>query len=469
MEPLSFFIRNEGLRTNVTRTELSSSCLRWPKPAISACVQLSKRLSRDLQRPYISEVALTFGSHLLRAVTAHYSAKGVSTYVLFADIASAFYCTVTQLVADAGTADTASVLDRVTRTLHLSQEDRDRDALELHLNEPTALAQARADPWLEHATSRIATGNWFVLQGDSVPLATGRGSRPGSSCADVLFALLIPRILATRDRLRDSAICHSAAPVLPWDGAYNLEICADDAPSIRISDVIWADDIAVPRVCRQVGAVRSAVASETGCLADACGEFGLSLSFGEAKTACLASIVGSGSRAAKRYLYGQDGLQGVIHTLREGGKATPLSLVATYKHLGVYQAPLGRLGPEIRYRIGQARAAFHEARRKVYKNRAISIARKASILEATVVSKLVQGAGSWGRLSKADQHAFDATLWAFYRGLLCLPRQGDQTLSALACCAIVKLPTPDIVLRVLGMRPFLRDHWPSLHLRCSPH
>ena len=429
-------------RAILLMSSLAKACHQCLRPAIK---DIFNRTAAPLQIGGRPGCSVTFGSHLLRAVTAHYSAKGISTYVLFADIASAFYCTVTQLIADAGPDDTATVLDRVTRTLRLSREDR--EALERHLREPTALGLARGDPWLEHTTSRIATGNWFVLQGDSVPIATGRGSRPGSSCADVLLALLIPRILATRDGLRDSALCHSTAPEFPWDGAFTLEACASDSPNLSISDVIWADDIAVPRVCRHLSSMRPAVAVETGCLADACGEFGLSLSFGEAKTACLASVVGNGSRAAKRYLYGPDGLKGILHTMREGGTATPLSLVASYKHLGVYQAPLGKLGPEIRYRISQARAAFHEARRKVYKNRAISIARKASILEATVISKLVQGAGSWDKLSKADQHAFDATLWAFYRGLLCLPRSGEQTLTALACCAIVRLPTPATLLR----------------------
>ena len=427
-----------------------------------ACHQCLRPALRDVFTSHTSSLqmggrpgcSVTFGSHLLRAVTAHYSAKGVPTYILFADIASAFYCTVTQLVADADHDDPMQVLDRVTSTLNLSSDDR--AALAKHLGEPSTLAQAQADPWLEHTASRISSGNWFVLQGDTVPLATGRGSRPGSSCADVLFALLVPRILATRDRLRSSAISKSEPPALPWNGEISLDPCEAGTPSIPVSDVIWADDIAVPRVCQQAEDVRAAVAVDTGSLADACGEYGLSLSFGEVKTACLASIVGKGSRAEKRHLYGATGLKGVIHALREGGPPTPLSLVASYKHLGVYQAPAGRLGPEVKYRIGQARAAFHEARRKVFKNRSISVSRKAHILEATVVSKLVQGAGSWPRLAKVDQQAFDATLWSFYRALLCLPKQGDQALSGLACCALVGLPTPGVVLQRARMQ-YLRQ------------
>ena len=436
-------------RAILLMSSLAKACHQCLRPALR---DVFTRHTSSLQMGGRPGCSVTFGSHLLRAVTSYYSAQGVPTYILFADIASAFYCTVTQLVADSDHADPDQILDRVTRTLHLTSDDR--EALAKHL--PTTLSQAHVDPWIEHTASRISSGNWFVLQGDTVPLATGRGSRPGSSCADVLFALLVPRILATRDRLRSSSTSKSEPPVLPWNGEITLDPCEDGSPSISVSDVIWADDIAVPRVCQHAEDIRAAIAVDTGCLADSCGEYGLSLSFGEVKTACLASVVGNGSRAAKRHLYGPSGLKGVIHALREGGTATPLSLVASYKHLGVYQAPAGRLGPEVKYRIGQARAAFHEARRKVFKNRAISVSRKARILEATVVSKLVQGAGSWPMLAKADRHAFDAALWSFYRAMLCLPRQGDQALSGLACCALVGLPTPEVVLQRARMQ-YLRQ------------
>ncbi|CAE7307735.1 unnamed protein product [Symbiodinium necroappetens] len=381
-------------RAILLMSSLAKACHQCLRPALR---DVFTRHTSSLQMGGRPGCSVTFGSHLLRAVTAHYAARGTPIYTLFADIASAFYCTVTQLVADADHADPEQVLERVTSTLHLTSEDR--AALAQHLGEPTTLSQADADPWIEHMASRISSGNWFVLQGDTVPLATGRGSRPGSSCADVLFALLVPRILATRDRLRSSSVCKSEPPVLPWDGAFTLDSC---------------------------------------------------------ETACLASVVGNGSRAARRHLFGPTGLKGIIHTLREGGDPTPLSLVASYKHLGVYQAPAGRLGPEVKYRIGQARAAFHEARRKVFKNRAISVSRKARILEATVVSKLTQGAGSWPAISKADRQAFDATLWAFYRAMLCLPKLGDQTLSGLACCALVGLPTPGVVLQRARMQ-YLRQ------------
>ena len=152
-------------------------------------------------------------------LAAFYSRQGVSTYVLFADIASAFYCAITQLVAAGSDEDRGSLLDRLTRTLRLS--DDDRSLLEDHLNAPTTLARANADPWIESTASRISVGNWFVLQGDVVPISTFRGSRPGSSCADVVFALLVPRLLESRDMLRNGPnaprrrrLCHGTGNIL---------------------------------------------------------------------------------------------------------------------------------------------------------------------------------------------------------------------------------------------------------------
>ena len=115
------------------------------------------------------------------------------------------------------------------------------------------------------------------------------------------------------------------------------------------------------------------------------------------------------------------------------------------------QAPFGALGPELRYRTSQAMTAFHEARRRIYKNRDVPVAKKAILLEATVVSKLTLGAGSWPPLSKRDQKIFDATVWKLYRSVLCIPRTGNQSVTAFQCLACVGLPSPSTLLKRLRL------------------
>ena len=288
-----------------------------------------------------------------------------------------------------------------------------------------------------------------MMQNDTVPVNTARGTRPGSSFADLVFAILVPRVLHERDQLRDSTF--SSAPVLPWDGRHCLEGCGSGGDSITIREVVWADDLAVPQCCPNLPAMRSAIATETGALADSFTSHGMRLSFGPNKTAVIASVCGAGSRAARHALFGPTNAKGTVRALREGSVETLVPLVSSYKHLGAMQAPFGAMGQEIRYRAAQATAAFHEGRRQIYKNRSLPVARKAMLLEATVIAKLTLGAGSWPPLCKRDRAVFDTTLWRCYRAILCIPRTDDQAVTAHRCLAATGLPSPDTLLRRLRL------------------
>eukprot|EP00439_Symbiodinium_sp_Y106_P077866 s456_g16.t1 len=424
--------------------------------------QLFEHSAPPLQMGGKAGFSVTFGSHVLRSVTRLAAQQGKSSLVLYADIASAFYSAVTQLTAGGGEDLPASLVQRLVASLRLTPEDA--ASLRSRIYGPTAMAVAGAPAWLESLTDMISSNNWFVLRGDTIPIATARGSRPGSSFADLVFALLVPRILQDRNVRRSETLQRSQPHVFPWDGCVNLEPCASDAPPISIDDILWADDIAVPRLCASAHHVSSAVTEETSSLVDACSSHGLNLSFGPYKTAAVLTVTGNGSRAARRQLFGRHDRAGEISVLREHEPAAKLTLVAAYKHLGVYQTPFGRMRTELQYRISQARAAY-QARRKVYKNRAIRVARKSTLLESTVLSRLLQGAGSWPRLLTGEQRTFDAAIWSFYRGMLCIPRAALQNITALTCCALVNLPRPAILLRrarLLYLRQLIASGPPQL-------
>eukprot|EP00439_Symbiodinium_sp_Y106_P005448 s6944_g1.t1 len=87
-------------------------------------------------------------------------------------------------------------------------------------------------------------------------------------------------------------------------------------------------------------------------------------------------------------------------------------------------ATQGKLHAEIAYRSAQAQAAFNEARRKVFKSPGVPLVRKAFIFRASVLPKLLYGAGAWPPLNAREYR-----LWGFYRQLLCIPRGGDQRYS----------------------------------------
>ena len=164
----------------------------------------------------------------MRAIASLATAQGQTSFTLFADIASAFYSAITQFVAGPRPDSGSEALSRLTRPLKLS--DSERAALQEHLNLEPAMTVAGPHPWIQGTVARMSADNWFMLQHDDVPVATGRGTRPGSSFADLVFALLVPKVLRVRDRMRTEAGSLSQAPSFPWDGARNPLSLPDSRP-----------------------------------------------------------------------------------------------------------------------------------------------------------------------------------------------------------------------------------------------
>ena len=419
----------------------------WAK-ACHKCLRAPLKLHFEASAPALqlggkTGSTVVFGAHLVRTVVRHAVSRGTACYTIFADIASAFYSVVTSLVAGHRADMSDQEFQTLTRQLNLAPGEL--QALRDGLSEPAAMDTMGATPWLQSVTERMSANNWFLLKEDSIPAATQRGTRPGSSFADLVFAMLIPKILARRDSFRGNHH-HGVPPTFPWDGERTLEPC-DASEEIEVGDVIWADDLAVPRLCPSPRHIRAAVALDAGALTDACAEHGLTLAYGSHKTAALATVRGAGSRAVKRELYGRTCANGVVTTRREHAGEARLPLVCTYKHLGVQQSEGGALSDEVRYRIGQAKAAFHEARRKIFRNSNIGMKRKGHILSALVLSRLTQGAGSWPPLSRKDRQALETTLWQCYRSFLCLPRNGQHNVTAFAVYALTDLPPLTALLR----------------------
>ncbi|OLP82019.1 hypothetical protein AK812_SmicGene37367 [Symbiodinium microadriaticum] len=220
-----------------------------------------------------------------------------------------------------------------------------------------------------------------------------------------------------------------------------------EVPSpVALSQVVWADDLAVPRITETEHAAK-AIGVEAGVLTDAFKEFGFSLTFGPHKTAGLLTLRGAGSRKARQSVFGPRGLGGSVPVLLKFQNTVRLPLVNAYRHLGCQQAPAGSLKQEIQYRVSQARATFAEGRRKVYKNPKISVRRKGHILGSTVIPKLVYGAGAWGPLNSGETRTFSGALWSFYRPLLGIGRCDAQNWDASTCFALLGLPSPSTLLR----------------------
>ena len=159
---------------------------------------------------------IALGSHALRSLMRVCTQRGQKCLILFADISAAFYSALLQLIAQCPASSEAPNLDRALEGLALPSEAL--GVIRDHLAQHTALMQAGASTWLECLAAKVGHSNWFVLVNDDYPVSTARGTRPGSSWADVMFAILIPRILRRRDEILLQLGAQGEVPSFPWDG-----------------------------------------------------------------------------------------------------------------------------------------------------------------------------------------------------------------------------------------------------------
>eukprot|EP00439_Symbiodinium_sp_Y106_P049582 s913_g6.t1 len=237
--------------------------------------------------------SVVYGAHVVRSFLRWMRATHTTCFVLYTDISSAFYSVARQLVAkstEAADTDGGISLDGI------SLPAEDLALLRAHACDRSALHQAGATPWLEGLAARLTEGTWFLLQQDAVPVITTRGSRPGSSWADLLFAFVVSRVLAKRDELVRCSCPASDVPEVPWDNVLTLAPCDPSAGTLRVEDLVWADDLATLRVCPNISRLPAGIAADVGALSDAFSEHGFKLSVGPSKTAVMAQPSGSGSR-----------------------------------------------------------------------------------------------------------------------------------------------------------------------------
>ena len=120
----------------------------------------------------------------------------------------------------------------------------------------------------------LHTATWATIVGsDPAPVLTNRGTRPGSSWADVTFATILRRILKRRDEARSQ----DATPMIPWDGSQDIFHCGEPRTTVPVTDTIWADDLAACFAYPSAHRVEPGIVTESGLLADSFQGFGMTL------------------------------------------------------------------------------------------------------------------------------------------------------------------------------------------------
>ena len=331
---------------------------------------------------------VAFGAQTLRALTHVFSVRGMSSAILYVDLATAFHHLIRQLVTGIGApADWKVVLTKLqTAKTPLEASATGHQLIGI-------LDKLNIDPTLARLLRDIHESTWYSLTGREL-VHTFRGTRPGSPLADAVFHLLMTEVatelrgwLCQHPQLRDAFQRLGIDPVF----------------------IIWSDDFAIPVATDEAESLVALVVELTQQIHSLFAARGFTVNFDAGKTSAVLTFVGSGAPEMRRmHLLGDR--PGVDVDLANGTTAW-LHFTMKYKHLGSLFASSHSFEPELRQRIGVATATFQKVFRAVLGNRHFPLQLRIRFFQSLVCSKLFFGLGSWatptvqqmGRLRKAYQ------------------------------------------------------------------
>ena len=387
-------------------------------------------------------LSVLFGAQALRHAINDYKHRGVSLGVIFADVESAYYMAIRQYAAGALHKD--EDLARLVKAFNLDAETMHEINAVLHGD--SGLESLGASAYQMALIKETFQSTWITVTGNEV-INTTRGTRPGDNWADVVFGVILSKLL---DRLllrldHEGLLPHYNVPAIrsPFDAPLSdKRVCPFHST--------WADDLALLVPASKPDRLASNVATAFNALEAEMAAVALKLSLGEHKTAALLLPRGPGSVSVRRRLF--RGAKATLPILSEC-QTTHLPLIATYRHLGGLVAAKEGMCPELRARAARANAAFWKAAKRLYKSPEFPLATRMELHRATVLSIWFWGAGAWPFLSHKEYTIFETATWRFYSRLLLRPRgKADEHISHDDIQLALGISTPQTMLHETRLR-----------------
>ncbi|CAE7639799.1 BPM2 [Symbiodinium sp. CCMP2456] len=359
--------------------------------------------------------------------------RNLSAGILFCDLAAAYYAIVRETLTGID-ADSCSIAD-IAGSLGLTHADL--QALQYHSSCDPVLSDARCGELLSSLAKEFHTDSWFILQQDHRVVHTRRGTRPGSSWADVVFSLLFARVLARRGDFSEQGL----QPVIPWSGsrrpvAYDARR-AGQAISV-VQDVIYADDLATCLVAPSALSLSQAARHVAGVSVDTLLSHGLRPNIGPKKTSVLLAPRGPGARDARESVFAR--AKGRLPVLCENVGTIMLDVVPQYRHLGSVLTFNGSMIPEAKARVQHAKQLFKEGRATVFCTPHIALDKRVALFRSHVLSAMLSGCGAWPCLCRSSWKVLESCYFTMLRAMLRIPLAAAQNWTTERVLARVGLP-----------------------------
>ena len=274
-----------------------------------------------------------------------------------------------------------------------------------------------------------------------------------------MFAKLVHRITGSLEE--DGVHFHYAGCDEPHPFPWQLEV--QHEASYNMMGPVWADDLAIMIAGETPKELLHRTRLITARVFDFFALAGMDVNLGTSKTEIVVALRGTGAPQIRKELFRHHPPVLDVQTQHLG--TFHVRLVHTYKHLGTMFASGGRMVPEIRQRIGQAKAEFRLNRKRIYGQQRMSTDRRIRLFRALIMSGLQYNVGIWPVLTKQESGHFANGLMSLYSSLA-LALWGERTYTWRDEKVLIQLglPSPTDLLRMARLR-----HLQHLILRADGH
>ena len=343
---------------------------------------------------------------------------------------AAFYSVVKQMVA--GKTKGMQDLDKVFSRMGLPEHMR-----EVFLQQTgniNLLQAATSSSVVAKNMAALLGHTWFIVPESKSIQAPMTGSRPGDPNADVLFSLVLTKVLRDIEQ-----------KALDQGLELSHETVAGD-----VSDVIaWVDDIAFSITGEAHGLVDKTLQMLT-IVQDTMLEHGLSLSYGVGKTAVMFSFHGKGAINARQETEQKyrDGLP----LLSEYKGQVMIPLVSHYRYLGGFVVRSGSRLPELRVRTAGAMAKLKPLRR-ILTHPQLQLEQRGRLVKSLGLSVFTLHAGTLYALTQGEFRQWQAGIYKIYQSIHQRNKGGDvQHFTLYQLAHMMRSPMPMELIHLSRLR-----------------
>ena len=343
-----------------------------------------------------------FTNHTVKCAQMYAHANNMSISVQFADIKSAFYKVVRQVVFERDPTD--EDIAKLVARLQLPNDTMHALHRTLSTGWVPAVAQSDIDPHLRAILTEAHTLTWFVVEGADQIAVPSKGTGPGRPLADFVFALCYNSVLVrVKERMSTKGLTTHVTAV-----PYGLpEPTDNDKITVELADSTFADDTAFYTISpNALTCIDNAIS--TGCIIhQTMAEFGFEPNYDVGKTAVSFHFKGRNAKRAKQKVAFEYQFKMPL-----GIDDITVNVVDSYQHVGTVNDHNLSIASELANRCGGHSRSLGVIHKHIFKRSpGLDPTIKQVFVDSLANTKLLYSAETWPRLTPAQMARVDLALF----------------------------------------------------------